>query len=371
MKLLSKILCAAGLTVFLEVLNYSAFSHAEKRTGKACPFPDLQCNMSQLMIQNNFSDYVSWTVDQDNVWQISVTGCRLDLIDHEGARKIIRETAPHGLAIIGDSLSRYQYLNLVYFLEHGKWHADAHRPNEVEKSFDSWFEFYRVTNERLRGHELCDCHRDNTKDTTIENRYYAHEAVKVSYVQLFGEDYPVFMHDPVLLNHSSPCLKTGCMQRLCEPGYCHPSIPPIIHLGSILQTGTIFRLMDRHRKYSQVFINAGLWWIQDGQNQFANRHATLLLEEMAQFHQVFPGVKVHWKTTTASKLQDAQDYSPELDFARKLVESEAFVSFFDAWALTTKVVRQHPELLWDNLHFFTPVYKGLNLVLLAYLASLP
>jgi GDSL/SGNH-like Acyl-Esterase family found in Pmr5 and Cas1p len=47
------------------------------------------------------------------------------------------------LVLIGDSLTRYQYLSLVYFLESGNWSSDY--PNQMwEKDFKSWNHFYQV-----------------------------------------------------------------------------------------------------------------------------------------------------------------------------------------------------------------------------------
>jgi GDSL/SGNH-like Acyl-Esterase family found in Pmr5 and Cas1p len=47
------------------------------------------------------------------------------------------------LVLIGDSLTRYQYLSLVYFLESGNWSSVY--PNQMwEKDFKSWNQFYQV-----------------------------------------------------------------------------------------------------------------------------------------------------------------------------------------------------------------------------------
>eukprot|EP00953_Heterococcus_sp_UTEX-ZZ885_P020555 11500-Heterococcus_DN1.PRE.1 len=48
------------------------------------------------------------------------------------------------LVLVGDSLTRYQYLSLVYFLESGNWSSDY--PNQMwEKDFKSWNQFYQVS----------------------------------------------------------------------------------------------------------------------------------------------------------------------------------------------------------------------------------
>ena len=364
-KLYYLILSVLGLIVF----NFFVSCHSVIVMHNPTNLLDLGCNVSHLMSLNNFSHYVKWNLDNSGAPVISVLGCRLDLINQDTAREILRKRASQGIAIIGDSLSRYQYLNLVYFIEHGSWVADRNTPNEIERNFESWHEFYRITNARLNNHELCDCHRINVKETTIENRYYLNSGVTISYAQLFGRGEPIFFHDQALLNNSN-CVDSMCPQQLCLPGYCSPSVIPVIQMGSILHPDSLYRLVDRYRSYSHIIMNAGLWWIEEGKNQFAINHLDLVLHEMAKFQMSNPIAKMHWKTTTASRLQESSWGVHEIEFARQLTKSGKFVSFFDAWTLTIQVVEQYPELLWDNLHYFPLVYKGLNIVLLAYLASL-
>jgi hypothetical protein len=47
------------------------------------------------------------------------------------------------LVLIGDSVTRYMYLSLVYFLETGNFSSP--RPSQTwEKDYDSWTDFYKV-----------------------------------------------------------------------------------------------------------------------------------------------------------------------------------------------------------------------------------
>lgn len=81
-------------------------------------------------------------------------------------------TGKHVL-FIGDSLTRYQYLNLVNFLENG--HRADHAPHLVEEfQWNDWVTFYTESGrERLNGHEICDCRREGyLEGFCIENRLY-------------------------------------------------------------------------------------------------------------------------------------------------------------------------------------------------------
>ena len=120
------------------------------------------CNLNQLMQREDFGSLVSW-----NGTVLSIKGCDLEAIDVQKARSCIARIAPRGQSMVGDSLTRYQYLNLVDFLVHGEWNNYGDLPNENEKKFSGWNQFYEITNSRMGGHEICDCFRYRIKQLRI------------------------------------------------------------------------------------------------------------------------------------------------------------------------------------------------------------
>ena len=111
---------------------------------------------------------------------------------------------PNNLNIlfIGDTVTRYQYLSLVYFLRWGRWFDPGYeRSNLVnEWSFDNPFhketynEFFFQTNIMLQPYELCDCRKTKDKvsmrSTVIENRYYHDPTLNntVTFLHAFGDE---------------------------------------------------------------------------------------------------------------------------------------------------------------------------------------
>jgi hypothetical protein len=97
---------------------------------------------------------------------------------------LVQSASKHGakrpsglrLAFVGDSLTRYQYLSLVYYLRHGQWDEDGNYPNmAAEMPFQrDWSSFYMYTNTILHPWEWCDCFRNNPLNVSVmcENRYY-------------------------------------------------------------------------------------------------------------------------------------------------------------------------------------------------------
>ena len=85
-----------------------------------------------------------------------------DLANQTAYNRVI-ENHLHGKSIllIRDSLTRYQYLNLRYFLGTGQWSSPIPH-NENEKEFASWNQFYTTTTQ-INQYKICDCHRGGTR----------------------------------------------------------------------------------------------------------------------------------------------------------------------------------------------------------------
>ena len=88
------------------------------------------------------------------------------------------------IAFAGDSLTRYQYISLVYYFKYGKWIDPKEVPNMTqEKHHDTWHKFYKFTKEKLHPEEQCDCFRPEGHKMPLmtENRYYVSRTVCMHY----------------------------------------------------------------------------------------------------------------------------------------------------------------------------------------------
>jgi hypothetical protein len=109
------------------------------------------------------------------------------------------------LAFLGDSIARYQYLSLVYFLKTGQW-ITAENMGPKNPCFwqtygtNSRDDFFHQTNQLLFPYEICDCHE------LSENRYFA-DPVRGNYVSFIvkfgrkentGQWLPEEVHDRLL-----------------------------------------------------------------------------------------------------------------------------------------------------------------------------
>ena len=274
----------------------------------------------------------------------------------------------------------------------------------------------QVTNLRLRGYEICDCHRAesltwNLRRDTIENRYFEEpiHGVRLYYFQSFAH-VPFRQHTLEWLNvtcngafrerYSTPGQfarrAAPCEQARCAPGACwpHPSegaepatedlAPPP---GDFLQHGTgrmppagALAPLVRALLPSDVVVNAGMHWRQGRRdNGFATGETVRLLgEEVAALQREGAAARFHWRTTTAERDPGGFEGGPaEYAFAAALRELAGFQGVFDAWAVTEalrRALEAHGapgEGYWDPVHFHGPVYAELNRIFVAYLCSLP
>jgi hypothetical protein len=372
--------------------------------------PDLNigCNMSEVFRDPaRVAERVAWTREEVSgsfEWRISITGCDLSKISHSAAKQCISRSSPRGVMFIGDSLARYQYLNLAHFIATGNWHSPADLPNENEKKFGDWASFYKETNRRLRGLEICDCYRnasDGNFYNVTENRYFEEPGgVKLTFFLVLGER-PFRQHALARLNvtcngdfpgryaslgrfarRALPCAQAGCAPGLCSARPKEEADPAefmqYLGDGSSAPAGAIAPLVLALLP-SDVVVNAGLHWRAGSASRFATDAVRLQLQgEADSLRRAGAEARLHWKTTTA--LRDWGPYHggpAEYPFAAKLVEAGAFQGVYDAWALTHSLALSLEEAesaeegYWDALHFHGPIYSQLNRVLIAYLCSLP
>ncbi len=322
------------------------------------------------------------------------------------------------IVLVGDSLTRYQYLNLVQFLENGQWwNPDPQLECEFQwgggERSSSWPLFYNVgrflgnwakhpdgmihssfflplfpspphhvqgTNARFNGREVCDCYREEPagRKGNIENRYYYNEEVDVwvSFFQWFNADTGHLGHDLAWLNVALPPsrrrraagLRGGKNKQQqagrprgqtgCAPGACDmPS-----HWAHDVYG--LFEHVIPQLHPDVLMFNSGHWGRLPGAYDLDR------LTQAAKAAVRTSGGRVIYKTTTAPN--GPAPFVPEDDLAAHF--QAAGVSILDAGAITFGArdveaelgQAQGTHLYWDMLHFYSPVYAGLNRMLLNY-----
>ena len=311
---------------------------------------------------------------------------------------------------VGDSVTRYGYLNLVYWLHTGAWHVPPGQdPNEFNEDRARWNEVLHTTNARLGGKEVCDCHRPFLPDSGygganfgaymdafVENRYFfdAERNARVSLLGLYGER--------AVHGHASGPLGVDCQAahfaagatargggvgggvgaaaaaatagtrqppgcnltaRACLPGACSGpwdwSGPPV---GGLLEP---LAALAPHA----IVLNIGAWDVwTDGDKQAE------LAAFLRSLRARLPDTRVLWRSTTE---KPADPGSPRNENALHLRQERGGllamllkegVAVFDA---PYDVSTQSPVSLWyDNVHPRPPMHSVVNRLVLRELCGL-
>eukprot|EP00760_Papus_ankaliazontas_P023669 PhM_4_TR2079/c0_g1_i1/m.47575 len=246
-----------GLTYITPIVfdNYSNFSKRE--------LPAPLCNDDFVPIRiNDLNPWAPWKYNQKKCTLSEWLSQEV----HVDRRRVLKALRNKQIVMIGDSVSRYQYLNLAYYLRTGSWCSPKPR-NEWEKDHHNWTRFFRTTNARL-GTEVCDCYRVGHIWSYIrENRFYhdTENSFRLSFFLQLGMLPNVTLHTAQYMNFS--CTPRRCVQRGCAVGACPLSADPNDHLpdlyGQDLWGGVpIFMPNTTH-----MIVNQGVWVAPGDQDQ--------------------------------------------------------------------------------------------------------
>jgi hypothetical protein len=95
--------------------------------------------------------------------------------------------------MIGDSLTRYQFVMLIHYLHTGHWIHDSMQPNLlVEKTMGGEHNFplfFKALEDYFEhDHLVCDCYRGtNRSRTLLENQYYIDQECHNNSISFFGK----------------------------------------------------------------------------------------------------------------------------------------------------------------------------------------
>jgi hypothetical protein len=271
------------------------------------------------------------------------------------------------MLFMGDSLTRFQYISLVYFLHHGRWiDTPATIPHLVRpldylvagEFHSQWTPWYQASMDLLAPYENCDCYREPTSTDAklqyiCENRYY-HDPVRnntVTYLQAFGKVHPIRGHwraeqaIPQLVEY----------HQTMNQSALGDTVGPMLRRVPYRWEGT---WMDAIRGHvadlapAVLIMNAGRW----PHSFFDASFRDAIVAALQNVSSVIP--RVIWKTTTADRGGKYPDAFNKTDTAMcNLLECMD----------TTWTVDVPRTLNVDWCHFLEPVYRLLNEQLLQQL----
>jgi hypothetical protein len=305
----------------------------------------------------------SWYTTLDGELLYEPSSCKLRRLSADAARQCLSNKT---LTFVGDSLSRYQYLSLAYFLTHGRYMQrygtdGINRTLAHEMTWANFTIFYSEGSKLLQRHsaainvtEACDCYRIRLDHNVREDRTLTVDALipaapgqaanrssalvasqlKVGYRQAFGMKTNV-------LNETM-----AAIQRAAQDNSTAESIM-LVNLGHWFNRG----MADNPNTYRAV---AAVY-----EPLFATAAATAAAGRGK--------AQIIWKSTTSfGNPRLAKEPPAQYDWHSLLTSMARHYRWtvMDAFGVTLSMTTSGVYGFWDALHYHAFVYDQLNDVLL-------
>lgn len=299
---------------------------------------------------------VKWPVDESFVTRYAHSKFRKhgDLTDLSAIFQNKR------IMFIGDSLTRYQYLNLIRYLHSGRWSDPLAAKLCCENSSRDWDDFFARVSSYFGCHHICDCRRwpEKIGPGSQENHYYYDPDLNLTISSHLWFGVMPMLQSTYRYMPSAEEFKANCqnftVNSFTSDGRMATSIlPPRYSYSNI----TSFLVdMVKPSRVDVLIVNFGHW---------ENKHNDVFKTEakVTRFCQVATSIVplVIWKTTTAR--QHYWQIDDERFFS--YLDRYPMIKVFDAYNLTVDVA--YPVSMFDQLHYLSFVYRELNIALLEHL----
>lgn len=261
--------------------------------------------------------------------------------------RVKNDARPRGLrmAFMGDSVTRYQYVSLAFFLHTGHWYPpkkiDPHIVNE--HTYGTYQAFFEGSTTTLRPYERCDCYRPEGEmlefiDTVTENRYYwepTRDNVLV-YINAYGH-----VSHPHGRYHPEDALK-----GIPDFQYVHDDYSRDQYKWMTNDWGWIVRnhLGKLDPPLTHIVFNAGIWPNNFGTNQTAREDLLQALDET--------NITGIWKTTSVHVWGGP--------WPGANVTDDAMCPLFRDCINITWTGKVWGEYSYDGIHYMEPIYRIIN-----------
>lgn len=306
---------------------------------------------------------VEWPVDQSFVKQYANSTFRNNRNDITDMSPIFRNKR---IMFIGDSLTRYQYLNLIRYLHSGRWSDPLSIQLCCEKTVENWDEFYARLSLTFGCNHICDCHNwknDGSSNITgtQENHYYYDPDLNLTISSHFWPGIVPMLQKTIQIMPKPKYFQDYC--RYLTTSYMKGEPVAATDYTPQWTYPDINSFLEEVVKPSQVdmlIVNFGHW------EGALNHHDVFKTEEkVIKFCELATSMvpEVIWKVTTAKQK------SPPVDDERffSYLARYPTIKLFNAYKYTVEVA--YPVSMWDSLHYYSFVYRELNIALLEQLTE--
>jgi hypothetical protein len=269
------------------------------------------------------------------------------------------------IMFVGDSVTRYQYLDLIHFLSFKSWNQDLKLVDE-RVDYKNFNDFFQKTNAHFNGKELCECFRSECCESwrLWENRKFYDPALNVTvwYFMWYGD---------ISLPHGHFSIAGDIQPISCMPNRCNREQSPrpwmVGHGAEFVRS-----FVDAHHPDATV-VNTGLHTPFDSMNgELFTKYITAWRE---QRNNSLP-TKLIFKSTTPR--QDANGFfsKNDLDKVALGMAGKGLWEYWDIGEILYELFLVYRQIetpyvyytesahmrgfQWDNYHFTPWVYQQLN-----------
>lgn len=300
--------------------------------------------------------------------RLALAGCDTGALSRALAAQCL---AGRQVLLVGDSIMRYAYYQLVLWLVTGDWAPVPAAPCDFHHYWPDFNAYYAECAARTRGAEICSCFRVGDM-AQAETHYFFGGAARVTFV--FTEGTRPFVAARQHLDWLNvTCGATGapCAQAGCAPAACTfdpPAGPLLAVYAALPHFAAVAGAVAARLPVDVAVVNSGfhsqLW--EEELSATVDALAGALRSAAARAGAPPPALL--WKSTTAASNPNFVSF----DHARERAAFEALLApdgwrLFDAHALTA-----HPSLaaaatdlqFYDGIHLRPAVNRGVNEALL-------
>ncbi|KAL7476391.1 hypothetical protein ACHAW6_002272 [Cyclotella cf. meneghiniana] len=267
------------------------------------------------------------------------------------------------LAFMGDSLSRYMYYSLVYYLRNGVWIDPNSSPSLVrpadfvggyELNFD-WYPWFNASTSALAPYEKCDCYRapgsivrGPGRHTVVENRYYEDPIRNntVFYLASMGNLIPIRGHYDVKLGISKG------RENGQEHNFTNIHFGPRRSADPFLWTSdwpNAIREQVAMVRPEYLILNAGNWPNNFDKPEFVKEVAAAIKDANIP--------RAVWRTTTPSRGGKYKKNWLKVDTF--MCQNKSYWPY-DCLDATTWTMQLDSKYYVDEFHFKEPIYRKMN-----------
>lgn len=275
------------------------------------------------------------------------------------------------IVFMGDSITRYQYLDLVYLLMYGKWSDDQKFVDSTLHK--SWSDYLLYTAATLKNVELCECYRGvmGPGFANVENRKYVNQELNTTiWFFLWFGDY--------CLPHGHFNVSDDIRPMNCMPNRCTKAASKNPWMASSA-ADFIDAFVTVHSP-DLVLLNTGFHTAFDGLNPLSHREAPRFTRFVRELNESGISTKFVFKSTTPYWLKPVADWrlrdlgAQKLGLAGVWKYWDISQSILELFTVYNRIELAHVYFNesavsrgfhWDNYHYLPWINHEMNKLFIA------